>query len=55
MVTAAQPKTRKSLDEMYEIDNKIYKRFDSSKEGFVTLGSDVNNRHQTFHAATNPA
>jgi len=21
----------------------------------ITLGSDVNNRHQTFHAATNPA
>ncbi len=27
----------KSLDEMYEIDNAKYKRFDSSKEGFVTL------------------
>ncbi len=37
MATVAQPKTRKSLDEMYEVDNKIYKRFDSSKEGFVTL------------------
>jgi len=37
MITAAQPETRKSVDEMYEVDNKIYKRFDSSKEGFVTL------------------
>ena len=37
MLTQLQPKTKKSLDEMYEVDKTIYKRFDSAKEGFVTL------------------
>lgn len=37
MITAANPKTRESLDEMYDIDNKIYKRFDEANEGFATL------------------
>ena len=37
MIVQTPPKVGKPIDEMYGIDNAKYKRFDSAKEGFVTL------------------
>ena len=40
MIPRTSFKVKNSLDEMYDIDETIYKRFDSLKEVFVTVGQE---------------